>query len=184
MDSLFSNIAGFNVYEVKRTFLELADEAGSSVTTLFVMFGLFSVMVGILLIFLIFVMLSAARRTEMGMVRAVGGKRSHLVQMFIFEGTAYDLAASAIGVTVGLLVSPGIGGSAQFPVREAGRGLELHLPHRAAKRHCGLLPWHDYCVCNGSRVSLPRQPHEHRGGRTRPAGNYDHFRRIAAAPGG
>ena len=105
VDTLFSNIAGFGVYEVKRILLELADEAGSSVTTLFVMFGLFSVIVGILLIFLIFVMLSAARRTEMGMVRAVGGKRSHLVQMFIFEGTAYDLAASAIGVTVGLLVS-------------------------------------------------------------------------------
>ena len=105
VDTILSNTAGFNVFEVKRIFLELADQAGSSVTTLFVMFGLFSVIVGTLLIFLIFVMLSAARRTEMGMVRAVGGKRSHLVQMFVFEGTAYDLAASAIGVTVGLLVS-------------------------------------------------------------------------------
>ena len=105
VDTIFSNIAGFEVFEVKRTLLELADQAGSAVTTVFVMLGLFSIIVGTLLIFLIFVMLSAARRTEMGMVRAVGGKRSHLVQMFVFEGTAYDLAASAIGVTLGLLVS-------------------------------------------------------------------------------
>ena len=55
-----------------------------------------------LLVFLIFVMLAAARRTEMGMARAVGAKRSHLVQMFIFEGTAYNLVSAALGVTVGL----------------------------------------------------------------------------------
>ena len=54
---------------------------------------LFSIMVGVLLIFLIFVMLAAARRSEMGMARAVGAKRSHLIQMFVFEGTAYALDA-------------------------------------------------------------------------------------------
>ncbi len=37
------------------------------------------------------------------MTRAVGGQRRHLVQMFVFEGTAYDLAAAAVGVGLGIL---------------------------------------------------------------------------------
>lgn len=64
----------------------------------------FSIAVGVLLIFLIFVMLAAERRAEMGMSRAVGLKRRHLTQMFLFEGTAYTLAASVIGVALGVLV--------------------------------------------------------------------------------
>ncbi len=55
-----------------------------------------------LLIFLIFVMLAAERRAEMGMSRAVGLKRRHLTEMFLFEGVAYTLAASVIGVVLGL----------------------------------------------------------------------------------
>ena len=64
----------------------------------------FSIAVGVLLIFLIFVMLAAERRAEMGMSRAVGLKRRHLTEMFLFEGTAYTLAASVIGVILGVLV--------------------------------------------------------------------------------
>src|ERR1700674_5360127 len=64
----------------------------------------FSIAVGVLLIFLIFVMLAAERRAEMGMSRAVGLKRRHLTEMFLFEGTAYTLAASVIGVVLGVLV--------------------------------------------------------------------------------
>ena len=107
-DTLFNDLAEIRVVEIKRFLLDLADQAGSGITTIFIMFGLFSIVVGILLIFLIFVMLAAARRTEMGMARAVGAKRSHLVQMFVFEGTAYDLAASTVGTTIGLLVSLGL----------------------------------------------------------------------------
>ena len=107
-DTLFHDLSEIRVIEIKRFLLDLADDVGSGVTTIFAMFGLFSIMVGILLIFLIFVMLAAARRTEMGMTRAVGAKRSHLVQMFVFEGTAYDLAAAAVGTAIGLLVSLGL----------------------------------------------------------------------------
>ena len=101
-DTLFRNLSEMNVFEAKRFFLDLSDAAASGVTALFILLGLFSVGVGVLLVFLIFVMLAAARRTEMGMARAVGAKRSHLVQMFIFEGTAYNLVSAALGVTVGL----------------------------------------------------------------------------------
>ena len=105
---LFIDLAAIRVIELKRFLLDVADDAASGVTTFFITIGLFSIMVGILLIFLIFVMLAAARRTEMGMTRAVGAKRSHLVQMFVFEGTAYDLAAATVGTLIGLLLSLGL----------------------------------------------------------------------------
>ena len=53
---------------------------------MFTTFGTFSIAAGILLIFLIFVMLAAERRTEMGVARAIGTRRGHLVETFLFEG--------------------------------------------------------------------------------------------------
>ena len=67
----------------------------------FTTFGSFSIAAGILLIFLIFVMLAAERRSELGIARAVGTRRGHLVQMFLFEGAAYDLAAALVGAVLG-----------------------------------------------------------------------------------
>ena len=69
------------------------------------MFGLFSVMVGVLLIFLIFMMLAAERRAEMGISRAIGTKRRHLIQSFLAEGAAYSILAGAVGSGFGVLVS-------------------------------------------------------------------------------
>ncbi len=106
--TLFDELVEFRVFEFKRRGLEIADLAGSFAITFFMVFSLFSIAVGILLIFLIFVMLASARRSEMGMARAVGAKRRHLVQMFTFEGTAYSLASAATGVVLGLAVSAGM----------------------------------------------------------------------------
>ena len=103
--TLVAELAEFRVLELKRIALKVADEVGTGVTTLFITMGLFSILVGVLLIFLIFVMLAAARKSEMGMARAVGARRGHLVQMFVFEGTAYALVAAAVGVLLGLAVS-------------------------------------------------------------------------------
>ena len=100
--TLFAGLAEFRVLDIKKQVLDQADQAGSGVTSIFIIMGLFSIMVGVLLIFLIFVMLAAARRSEMGMARAVGAKRRHLIQMFIFEGTAYSLVSGAVGVLLGL----------------------------------------------------------------------------------
>ena len=105
VNTLVVSLAEFLVIDVKRSLLETAELVGSVVTSFFILFGLFSIMVGILLIFLIFVMLAAARRSELGMARAVGAKRWHLVQMFVFEGTAYSLVSGVVGVALGLLAS-------------------------------------------------------------------------------
>ena len=70
----------------------------------------FSIAAGVLLIFLIFVMLAAERRSELGIARAVGTRRGHLVQMFLFEGAAYDLAAALVGAVLGAGVAYADGG--------------------------------------------------------------------------
>jgi putative ABC transport system permease protein len=96
---------GLETQPVKRDGLKAADDAGNAFMQMFTTFGSFSIAAGILLIFLIFVMLSAERRTEMGVARAIGTRRGHLVQTFLFEGTIYDLVAAAIGAALGVAVS-------------------------------------------------------------------------------
>ncbi|MDP7579720.1 MAG: FtsX-like permease family protein, partial [SAR202 cluster bacterium] len=103
--TLFTDLTDLRVLDIKNDLLQSADEAGSFATTFFITFSLFSIASGILLIFLIFVLLAGARKSEMGMARAVGAKRRHLIQMFTFEGTAYALVSAAIGVILGLIVS-------------------------------------------------------------------------------
>ena len=105
VNTLVESLAEFAVVDIKRSLLDTAEQVGNLVTTFFILFGLFSILVGILLIFLIFVMLAAARRSELGMARAVGARRWHLVQMFVFEGTAYSLVSGVVGVGLGLLAS-------------------------------------------------------------------------------
>jgi putative ABC transport system permease protein len=82
-----------------------AQTGGVFITGALLGVSFFSIAVGVLLIFLIFVMLAAERRAEMGMSRAVGLKRRHLTQMFLFEGTAYTLASSVVGALLGVGVA-------------------------------------------------------------------------------
>jgi putative ABC transport system permease protein len=93
------------VETLKRDALDDADEAGAAFVAFFTTFGTFSIAAGILLIFLIFVMLAAERRGELGIARAVGTRRGHLVEMFTFEGAAYDLLAAAVGAVLGVAVA-------------------------------------------------------------------------------
>src|SRR5436190_7771659 len=99
---------GLEADKTKHDALELADAEGSMFMSFFTTFGSFSIAAGILLIFLIFVMLAAERRGELGIARAVGTQRRHLVQMFLYEGAAYDLVAAAVGALVGVLVAYGM----------------------------------------------------------------------------
>lgn len=92
---------GLEADTVKRDAIEDADAFGAAFIALFTTFGSFSIAAGILLIFLIFVMLAAERRGELGIARAIGTRRGHLVQMFLFEGVAYDLLAAAVGTALG-----------------------------------------------------------------------------------
>ncbi|HET8651765.1 MAG TPA: FtsX-like permease family protein [Gaiellaceae bacterium] len=99
---------GLEVDPVKEDALEAADAEGNAFMTLFTTFGSFSIFAGALLIFLIFVMLAAERRGELGIARAVGTRRGHLVQLYLFEGLAYDLVAAAVGSLLGVAVAFGM----------------------------------------------------------------------------
>ena len=96
------------VQTLKQDAIEAADEAGSAFMAFFTTFGTFSIAAGILLIFLIFVMLAAERRGELGIARAIGTRRGHLVEMFTFEGAAYDLAAAVVGAVLGAIIAYGM----------------------------------------------------------------------------
>ena len=95
---------GLEMYDVKQEGIDLANEWGNLFLSFFTVFGLFSIGVGLLLIFLIFSMLAAERKAELGMSRAIGMKRGHLIRMFIAEGAIYGLGSSVVGVLVGIVL--------------------------------------------------------------------------------
>jgi putative ABC transport system permease protein len=99
---------GLEIDTEKQDGLEIADAEGNAFMSLFTTFGSFSIAAGILLIFLIFVMLAAERRGELGIARAIGTRRGHLVQLFLFEGVAYDLTAAVVGTLLGIGVAYGM----------------------------------------------------------------------------
>jgi putative ABC transport system permease protein len=99
---------GLEADPVKQDALEQADAEGNAFMTMFTTFGSFSIFAGALLIFLIFVMLAAERRGELGIARAVGTRRGHLVELYVFEGVAYDLIAAAVGALLGVAVAFGM----------------------------------------------------------------------------
>jgi putative ABC transport system permease protein len=96
---------GLETDKTKQNALNAADSAGAFFVSFFTEFGAFSIAAGILLIFLIFVLLAAERRSELGIARAVGTRRGHVVQMFLYEGAAYDLVAALVGAALGVLVA-------------------------------------------------------------------------------
>ena len=114
----------YKVEPLKKDAIEFARLFGSIFTTIFLIFGLFSIAAGILLIFLIFIMLAAERKPEMGMARAVGAKRRHLVESFLAEGMGYDLGAAIVGLVAGVFVTFGMVALINS-VAEEGFGLQL-----------------------------------------------------------
>ncbi|HLZ73142.1 MAG TPA: FtsX-like permease family protein [Dehalococcoidia bacterium] len=105
IESLDSKGVTVKAVNAKHDFVNTAETLGNVFTTLFVVIGLFSIAAGMMLIFLIFVMLAAERRAEMGMARAVGISRLGLVQSFLAEGMVYNLLAGIVGAALGVGVA-------------------------------------------------------------------------------
>ncbi len=91
-----------NVATVKFDLLENADEAGANLTGLYSGVSSFAVFAGILLMVNIFLMLAQERRSELGMMRAMGLKRRSLVMGFASEGWLYAMVAATVGTAVGV----------------------------------------------------------------------------------
>ena len=99
---------GLGIDEIKKDSIDEAETFAQIFTGLFLILGLFSIAVGILLIVLIFTMLAAERRPEMGMTRAIGGHRRQLIQQFVAEGSGYALLAGLVGAALGVAATVAI----------------------------------------------------------------------------
>lgn len=90
------------IEEVKRLTLEAAETQGNEFQEVFLGIGSFAIIAGVLLLVNIFVMLSEERKSQLGMLRAVGMTRSHLVRVFVIEGFFYALASGLLGALLGI----------------------------------------------------------------------------------
>ncbi len=92
------------VQPVKRDLITVADATADSLTQLYITMGMFSVAAGVLLLVNIFVMLAEERRSQLGMLRALGLRRSSLIMAFTAEGWIYALVAGAVGSVLGVQI--------------------------------------------------------------------------------
>jgi putative ABC transport system permease protein len=114
--------ASLRVEPAKRERLDDAQAQGEQFSELFLAIGSFAIIAGVLLLVNIFVMLSEERKAQLGMLRAVGMRRSHLVRTFVIEGSLYALGAGVLGATLGIgvgwaiarLAAPIFGGFEDF----------------------------------------------------------------------
>jgi putative ABC transport system permease protein len=102
----------------KKQMLDDGRSSLSQFTSMFFVLGSFSVIAGILLIVNIFTMLGEERKSEMGMSRAIGMKKTHLRKLFVYEGLVYACVAAGVGMIVGVLMADiiilGISGMPMF----------------------------------------------------------------------
>ena len=105
IEELESRLEGLDttqVWNVKEERIADAEATGAEFTTLFSGIGGFSVLAGILLLVNLFVMLTEERKSEMGMLRALGVKRGALARATTMEGAFYAAVASVIGAGLGV----------------------------------------------------------------------------------
>ena len=86
----------------KQAVLDRADRSGKSLARLYASLGAFAVLAAILLLVNIFFMLADERKSELGMLRAVGLRRLSLVGAFAAEGWCYAVLSAIAGTFVGL----------------------------------------------------------------------------------
>jgi putative ABC transport system permease protein len=86
----------------KQDVLDAAEEQGDMFSELFLGIGSFAVVAGVLLLVNIFVMLAEERKSQLGMLRAVGLRRSDLVRSFYIQGGIYSVPAGLLGALLGI----------------------------------------------------------------------------------
>ena len=88
-------------FQVRPVKSEVLDQ-DFSIGDMFLTFSLFVIVAGVMLVLNIYAMLAEERRSEMGVMRALGLRREHLVRLYLYEGVLYSLGAAVVGVFVGL----------------------------------------------------------------------------------
>ena len=106
------------VSEAKKETLDSATETSNQMGSLFLFIGSFSIIAGILLLVNVFVMLAEERKSQLGMLRAVGLTRRRLVGEFAIEGAVYTFIAGGLGLVVGVVVGRGVVGIAEAIINQ------------------------------------------------------------------
>src|SRR5262245_52407461 len=88
----------------KQEVLDAADQTGDSLGSLFLFIASFSIIAGVLLLVNIFVMLTEERKSQLGILRAIGMRRRRVTAEFAIEGSVYAAIAAVLGAALGLLV--------------------------------------------------------------------------------
>ncbi|HWE64120.1 MAG TPA: ABC transporter permease, partial [Chloroflexota bacterium] len=120
------------VDEAKASGLRVAEQAQEIFSRIFTLFALFAAGVGLLLVFLIFTILAADRRPEMGISRVVGMKRRDLLRVYLYEGTVYALVSSALGLALGIGIGAAIVNGLNLVLDNYGFTLAFVLHQRVA----------------------------------------------------
>lgn len=95
---------GAIVHTPKQEVLDQAKKTGDQLGSLFLFIASFSIIAGIMLLVLIFVMLAEERKGQLGMLRAVGMRRRRVTGTFAIEGAVYGGIATLLGAGLGILI--------------------------------------------------------------------------------
>ena len=132
----------YDINQEKVGVLDRANSNGSQLAQIYSSLGTFGVLAGILLLVNIFFMLADERKSELGMLRAVGLRRSALVGAFAAEGWCYAIVAAVAGTFVGLglgRADHGVRGQAAETAGRRAHRLALHFAFTWASVQRGLV---------------------------------------------
>ena len=98
------NESGFEVRADKADAIAQAAEAGAEITGFLLGMGGFTLLAAILLAFTLFSALVEERRSELGIMRALGLTRGEVATAMTMEGALYAFAAALVGLLLGLVI--------------------------------------------------------------------------------
>jgi len=103
----YANSTGANldIRAVKVEAAAIAEESSGVLAAMFLVFGTFTIVAGILLVLTIVMMLAESRRAELGTMRALGVSQSDARALAVQEGVLLSALASAVGSLVGIALA-------------------------------------------------------------------------------
>ncbi len=100
-----SSDANLEIRAVKVEAAAIAAESSGVLAAMFLVFGTFTIVAGILLVLTIVMMLAEARRSELGTMRALGVSQSDARALAVQEGIILSSLASFIGSLMGIVLA-------------------------------------------------------------------------------
>lgn len=130
MDRAFpeANESGFILRAEKAEVIAAARENGAEITGFLLAMGGFTLLAAVLLAFTLFSALVEERRSELGIMRALGVTRGEAAVMMTLEGGLYAGAAALLGLLLGFVfLVVGIAALGNISASEGGPEFALHM---------------------------------------------------------